>query len=342
MGRKKNQPMTLSGLPGIHLLIGPGTLTSQGQDRLDLLRYGPWHSGKERLTGEAVLAALPEAAGFARLTVDPNNPHEIATLEHLRHLAQHIEGLAAHADVDGLVFVQGTNSLEETAYFLNLTVHTRKPIVVTGAQRPFTALSTDGPMNLLDAIRTAGAVDAAGKGVLVVSNGEINAARDVAKTSTYRLHTFRSRDLGVLGYVDADRVTFYRAPLRRHTTNSEFFLDGISSMPQVDILYVHAGARSVLAEAAVANGARGLVIAGTGGGALGPIENAVTALVAKGIVVVRASRVGTGRVIRDDNWQKPGMVAADTLSAHKAALLLSLALTRTSCPDEVQKIFDQY
>ena len=329
-------------LPLIHLLIGPGTLTSQGRERLDLLRYGPWHSGRERLTGEAVLAALPEASRFARLTVDAGNPHEVATPDDLRRLALHIGSCAARDDVDGLILVQGTNALEETAYFLNLTVRTSKPIVITGAQRPFTALSTDGPMNLLDAIRTAGAAEAAAKGVLVVTNGEINAARDVTKTSTYRLHTFRSRDLGVLGYVDADRVIFYRAPLRRHTADSEFDLGGIAAMPQVDILYVHAGARGTLAEAAVASGARGLVIAGTGGGSLGPIEDTVTALAAAGTVVVRASRVGEGRVIRDDNWQKPGMVAADNLSAHKAALLLSLALTRTSSPDEVQAIFDRY
>ena len=329
-------------LPLIHLLIGPGTLTSQGRERLDLLRYGPWHSGRERLTGEAVLAALPEASRFARLTVDAGNPHEVATPDELRRLALHIGNCAARDDVDGLILVQGTNALEETAYFLNLTVRTSKPIVITGAQRPFTALSTDGPMNLLDAIRTAGAAEAAAKGVLVVTNGEINAARDVTKTSTYRLHTFRSRDLGVLGYVDADRVIFYHAPLRRHTADSEFDLGGIAAMPQVDIIYVHAGARGTLAEAAVASGARGLVIAGTGGGSLGPIEDTVTALAAAGTVVVRASRVGEGRVIRDDNWQKPGMVAADNLSAHKAALLLSLALTLTSSPDEVQAIFDRY
>ncbi len=334
--------MTPFDLPLIHLLIGPGTLTSQGRERLDLLRYGPWHSGRERLTGEAVLAALPEASRFARLIVDAGNPHEVATPDDLRRLALHIGSLAERDDVDGLILVQGTNALEETGYFLNLTVRTSKPIVITGAQRPFTALSTDGPMNLLDAIRTASAAEAAAKGVLVVTNGEINAARDVTKTSTYRVHTFRSRDLGVLGYVDADRVIFYRAPLRRHTADSEFDLGGIAAMPQVDILYVHAGARGTLAEAAVASGARGLVIAGTGGGSLGPIEDTVTALAAAGTLVVRASRVGEGRVIRDDNWQKPGMVAADNLSAHKAALLLSLALTRTSSPDEAQAIFDRY
>jgi L-asparaginase len=331
-----------SRLPSIQLLIGPGTLTSQGRDRLDLLRYGPWHSGKERLTGEAVLAALPEAARFARVTVDPGNPHEFATAADLRRLALCADDLTARDNVDGLVFAQGTNALEETAYFLNLTVRTTKPIVVTGAQRPFTALSSDGPINLLDAIRVAGTAEAAGKGVLVVTNGEINAARDVTKTNTYRLHAFRARDLGVLGYVDADRVTFYRAPLRCHTAESEFDLSGVDVMPQVDVLYVHAGARGRLAESAVATGAMGLVIAGTGGGSLGPIEDAVTAIAAAGTVVVRASRVGEGRVIRDDNWQKPGMVAGDNLSAHKAALLLSLALTRTSSADEIQAIFDRY
>src|SRR4051794_17464800 len=185
--------MASESLPRVRLLIGPGTLHSQGKDRLDLLRYSEQLSGQPRLTGEQLLEALPEIARVARVEVDPGNPFEMATPENLRALAGHVEATLQPADVDGLVFVQGTNSIEETAFFLNLTVHSDKPVVVTGAQRPFTALSSDGALNLLNAIRVAGASEARGKGALVVTNDEINAARDVTKTHTYRLQTFRSR-----------------------------------------------------------------------------------------------------------------------------------------------------
>jgi L-asparaginase len=215
-------------------------------------------------------------------------------------------------------------------------------VVVTGAQRPFTALSTDGPLNLLNAVRVAGAPEARGRGALVVANDEINAARDVTKTHTYRLHTFRSRDLGVLGYADADRIVFYRAPTRRHTVASEFDIRGVDHLPHVDVLYVHVGARPGLARAAVELGAAGLVIAGTGAGSTGALREELAAIARKGVVVVRSARVGEGRVVRDDNWQEPGMVAADNLNPQKAALLLALALTRTRDPDEIQRLFEEY
>jgi len=240
------------------------------------------------------------------------------------------------------VFIQGTNSIEETAYFLNLTVRTDKPLVVTGAQRPFTGLSSDAQLNLYDAVRVAASDEAKGKGVVVVTNSEINAARDVTKTNTYRVHTFRSRDLGILGYADGDRIVFYRAPTRRHTHQSEFDVDQLGDLPRVDIIYVFTGARPDLAYAAVAAGAQGLVIAGSGAGSTGEMRKELAKIAAQGTVVVRSARVGDGRVIRDDNWQEPGMVAADNLSPHKAAWLLALALTKTRDPNEVQRLFDEY
>src|SRR5712692_1121817 len=311
--------------PRVWLLLGPGTLQSQGADRLDLLRYITERSGRPRLTGDELLALLPEIAGVADVRVDPANPHEHGTPDDLIRLARHVEELLAGPEADGLVWVQGTNGLEETAYFLHLTVRSEKPVVVTGAQRPFTALSTDGPLNLLNAIRVAGTPEAAGKGALVVANDEINSARDVTKTHTYRLQTFRSRDLGVLGYADADRIVFYRAPVRRHTVDSEFDLQGVERLPRVDVLYVHAGARPDLARAAVSLGAEGLVIAGTGAGSTGGLREELAAIASEGVLVVRSARVGEGRVLRDDNWQDPGMVAADNLIPQKAALLLALA-----------------
>jgi L-asparaginase len=194
----------------------------------------------------------------------------------------------------------------------------------------------------MDSLRVAGAPVARGKGVLAVTNQEINAARDVTKTNTYRLQTFRSRDLGLLGYADAEEIVFYRAPTRRHTLDAEFRLDGVERMPRVDILYVHVGSRAGLARAAVNLGAEGLVIAGTGADSTAAYREELAALAREGIVVVRGARVGDGRVVRDDNWQEPGFVAADNLNPQKAAVLLTLALTVTREPDRIQRMFDEY
>jgi L-asparaginase len=328
-------------LPRIRLLLGPGTLHSRGADRMDFTRYS--RSGHPRMTGEELLATLPELGRMARVEVDPGNPHAVATPDDLRRLARHANGLLVRGEADGLVLIQGTNGLEETAWFLNLTVRSPKPVVVTGAQRPYTALSADGPVNLLDAVRVAAAPESVGKGVVVVTNGEINAAREVTKTSTYRLHTFRSRDMGLLGYADADRIVYYRAPVRRHTVESEFDVGRIGAMPPVDVLYIHTGSRVGLAEAALQLGAKGLVAAGSGAGSTGNIANELADIASSGrAVVVQSSRVGEGRVLRNNNWSEPGMVVADNLNPQKAALLLALALTRTANPDEVQRLFDEY
>src|SRR5512132_4659895 len=139
----------------------------------------------------------------------------------------------ADPDIAGIVFTHGTNTIEETAYFMNLTVRSEKPVVIVGAQRPFSTLSSDGPLNLLNAIRVAADPVSRGKGTLVVLNDEINAARDVTKSNTYRVQTFQSRELGILGYADPDRVVFYRAPVRKHTTQSQFDLASIKAFPKV-------------------------------------------------------------------------------------------------------------
>ena len=332
---------TARGLPRIHLLIGPGTLPSVGKDRMDLLRYRL--SGIPRLTGEQMLTPLPEVAKIAQITVDPGNPYAQASYDELRKLALRVEELLRSPDADGVVYVQGTNTIEETAYFLNLTVHSDKPIVVTGAQRPYNGLSSDAQMNLLDAVRLAGEPQTRGKGVVVAFNGEINAGRDVTKTNTYHLHTFRTRDLGLLGYIDPDRIEYYRTPHRRHTVNSEFSLSGVSSLPYVEIAYIHTGTRAGVANALVGLGAKGIVIASVGAGAPGPLDKELEEILRnRSAVVVQSSRVGEGRIVRNNNWWESGMVVADNLSAQKAAVLLSLALTKTSNPDEIQRMFDEY
>src|SRR5262245_10470601 len=331
---------TARGLPRIHLMVGPGTLPSVGKDRMDLLRYRL--SGNPRLTGDQLIEPLPEIAKVARVSVDKGTYGQ-GSYEDLRKLALRIEEVLQLPDVDGAVYVQGTNTIEESAYFLGLTVHSDKPIVVTGAQRPYNALSSDAQMNLLDAIRLAGAPEARGKGALVAFNGEINAGREVTKTNTYHLQTFRTRDLGLLGYIDPDKIEFYRTPHRRHTVSSEFSLAGVQSMPYVEVAYIHTGTRAGVANAMVALGAKGIVIASVGAGAPNGLTDELNEIIKKkSAVVVQSSRVGEGRIVRGNNWYEPGMVAADNLSPQKAALLLTLALTKTSNPDEIQRMFDEY
>lgn len=328
-------------LPHIHLLLGPGTLHSRGSGRMDFAHYR--NSGKPRMTGEELLTQIPEIAQVARVTVDAGNPHDVATLEEIRRLALRVNELSQRPDVDGIVFVQGTNVLEETAYFLTLTVNSTKPVVVTGAQRPFTALSSDAPLNLYDAFRVAAHTGTHGKGVVVAANGEINAARDVTKTNTYHVHTFRTRDVGMLGYADADRIVYYRAPLQRHTVNSEFSAAVDVPLPRVEVLHIYAGTQPGMADAACRLGAKGLVIAGIGAGAIGSLSDECAAIAAeRRAVVVRSARVGEGRVLRDSAYHAPNMIAAGNLLPQKAALLLSLALTRTSDLGEIQRMFDQY
>jgi L-asparaginase type II len=322
-------------------MIGPGTLPSVGKDRMDLLRYRL--SGIPRMTGEQMLEPLPEIGKIARVEVDKGNPYGQASYEDLRKLALRAEEVLRSPDIDGLVYVQGTNTIEETAYFLGLTVHSDKPMVVTGAQRPYNGLSSDAQINLLDAVRLACAPQSRGKGVLVAFNGEINAGRDVTKTNTYHLHTFRTRDLGLLGYIDPDKIEFYRTPHRRHTVGSEFSLSNVQNLPYVEIVYIHTGTRAGLANALVGLGAKGIVIASVGAGAPGSLDKELTDILQKrSAVVVQSSRVGEGRIVRNNNWWEAGMVVADNLSPQKAAILLSLALTTTSDPDTIQRMFDEY
>jgi L-asparaginase type II len=339
--RRTPETAAARGLPRIQLMIGPGTLPSVGKDRMDLLRYRL--SGIPRLTGEQMLEPLPEIAKLARIEVDKGNPYAQATHDDLRKLALRVEEVLESPDVDGLVYVQGTNTIEETSYFLGLTVHSDKPIVVTGAQRPYNGLSSDAQMNLLDAVRLACAPESRGKGVLVAFNGEINAGRDVTKTNTYHLHTFRTRDLGLLGYIDPDKIEYYRTPHRRHTVNSEFSVIGVQSLPYVEVAYIHAGTRPGLADALVGLGAKGIVIASVGAGSPGSLDKELEEILKKrSAVVVQSSRVGEGRVVRNNNWYESGMVVADNLSPQKAAILLALALTKTSDVDDIQRMFDEY
>ncbi|HLY66185.1 MAG TPA: asparaginase, partial [Chloroflexota bacterium] len=245
---------------------------------------------------------------------------------------------------DGAVVAHGTNTLEETAYFLNLTLKSDKPVVVTGAMRPSTGLSADGELNLLNAVRIAADPSSRGRGVLVVMNDTIHGARDVTKTNTFRVHTFQSRGTGPLGYSDSDgRVVWYGQTVRRHTLASEFDVSVLADLPRVDVVVTYAGADGALIDAAVAAGAQGIVSAGSGAGRPTPAEDqALDRARAAGVIVVQASRTGSGRVARSPRLRARDIVTADDLVPWKARILLALALTRTSDVQDVQRMFEEY
>ena len=202
-------------LQRVHLMTGAGTLPRNPTNRLEYLRYAT--TGEPRLTGKELIERIPEVQKFARVTVESDEFIPYDQPQELKALSLRMSARLAEPDIAGIVFTHGTNTIEETAYFMNLTVRSEKPVVIVGAQRPFSTLSSDAPLNLLNAIRVAADPAARGKGTLVVLNDEINAAREVSKTNTYRVETFQARELGILGYADPDRVVFYRAPTRKHT-----------------------------------------------------------------------------------------------------------------------------
>ena len=331
--------------PVVWVLATGGTISGGGQSATSLTQY---RSGA--FSGEQLVAAVPALAEHATVRVEQiaNIGSPNITFDDWLRLARRIDAIfSGDPGVAGVVITHGTNTLEETAYFLNLTVRHDRPVVLVGAQRPATAISTDGPLNLLNAVRTAVSPEARGKGVLVVMNDEINAARDVTKTSTYRVETFQSRDLGFLGYVDGDRVAFYRAPTKRHTADSEFDLAGVTRFPTVDIVYSYVEPNPVLIETLIEAGVDGIVLAGTGAGLVSQVERAALDRIAslpeaRRPVIVRSNRTGSGRVVPLPGYDARGMIAGDTLNPQKARILLMLALTKTRDLDEIRRIFREY
>jgi L-asparaginase len=260
-------------------------------------------------------------------------------------LATEVNRLLAQQDVDGIAITHGTDTMEETAYFLNLVVKSDKPVVLTGSMRPSTSLSADGPLNIYNAVGVASDPRAKGRGVLVVANDDIHGARAITKRHTTDVETFVSPEVGLIGVCLFDDREFSRSPARAHTTKTPFKVSTGQTLPRVDIIFAHAGMSPDLIDAAVANGAKGLVIAGVGDGNMTtPALEAVKRAIAKGVVVVRSSRVGEGIIRRnievDDD--KTGTVASKELNPAKARVLLKLALTQTSDPKKVQELFDTY
>jgi L-asparaginase len=338
---RSRAPRSTPPLPGVVILATGGTIAGEGKRR-------PGRGYRSGIFSiDSLIAAAPGIASLARL--DAAHVASIGSQDMgesvWRTLARRTESALADSGVSGVVITHGTDTMEETAYFLNLVVRSTKPVVLVGAMRPATAMSADGPMNLYNAVATAAHPGAGGRGVLVVANDEIHFAREVAKTNTTQIGTFRSTHRGLAGLVSSGRVHFYGVPVRRHTVFSDFQVPGTKALPRVDIVYAHAGMGSDLIDAAVKAGARGLVIAGVGNGNLGAAALAGAAAAAKaGVAVVRSTRTGGGIVERNVEMDDDalGFVAADELNPQKARILLMLGLTRTTDPARLQDIFYAY
>ena len=330
--------------PRIAFLGTGGTISFTGRDSLDTWEYMDYG---ERQSVTEILARFPEVEANAEII--PFNVRQVSSSgivpdDWLALAAKIREVDATRDDIDGIVVTHGTATLEETAYFLNLTAKTNLPVVVIGAQRPSTGFATDAGSNLLAAVRTAGSAEARGLGVVVLLNEEIQAAREVTKTSTLRLETFKTPDLGMLGYADPDgSVAIYRKPMRPHTTASEFDVSGVEVLPRVDIVPSYAGADGTAIQAFIAAGAKALVMATLAPGLPTPPQvEAVEAAREAGIIIIYSTRAGSGRVLRRATMKRDGIVAADNLNPQKARVLAMLALTRTEDPDEIQRMFDTY
>ena len=350
------QPPTLKAqaptLPKVHLVATGGTISN---------RQGG------RLTAEELAKSMPTLERYATLGFEQfaNVASSQLTLEQWLRLSRRVNELfASDKDLAGIVVTSGTDTLEETAFFLHLTVHDPRPVVVVGSMRNPSTLGYEGAANLLEGVRVAAEPAARDKGTLVVLNDEINSARDVQKTDALRLQTFRSREYGQLGVVDSDRVAFFRQPLQRHTSKSEFDIANVKELPRVDVLMVYQGATGDLIKAAVDAGAKGVVIAGAGAGATSGTQNEGLDYAAqKGVFIVTSTRTGSGRIAAPRSPSQPTgtdpvnatttpnpaqqrrrqfTVAAEDHAPLKARILLMLALTVTKDRAEIQRMFVEY
>jgi L-asparaginase len=331
-------------IPHVHLVATGGTISNRDSGRL---------------TAEDLVKSMTGVDKYARLTYEQfaNVASSQLSLEQWLSLARRINELfQGDAQLAGVVVTSGTDTLEETAFFLHLTVRDPRPVVIVGSMRNPSTLGYEGAANLLEGVRVAAAPSARGKGVLVVLNDEINSARDVTKSDALRLHTFRSRDHGLLGVVDRDRVVFYRDLVQRHTAASEFDVGSIRELPRVDVIMVYQGAPGDLITAAVDHGAKGVVLATAGAGATsGTQTDGLDYAAQKGVFIVTSTRTGEGRITpprgpqsgspRPDEAQRRRRaftVAAEDHIPVKSRILLMLALTRTTDRDEIQRIFSEY
>ncbi|MGB2552569.1 type II asparaginase [Campylobacter sp. MOP51] len=324
--------------PTIYILATGGTIAGSGSGALDT----SYTSGT--VTVDKLIAAVPDINKIATIKGEQisNIGSQEMNNEVWLKLANRVNELLSSGKADGVVITHGTDTMEETAYFLNLVVKSDKPIVMVGAMRNSTSLSADGPLNLFNAVNVAMSKDSVGKGVVVVMNDEIHAAREVTKMNTTSVDTFKSPNTGRIGTVFYGNVKYYMTPARKHTVNSAFDIAKIKELPRVDIIYSHSNDNPDFVNMAVKMGAKGIINAGMGNG--NPFPSALEALgeaVKGGVVVVRDSRVGTGETTMNGEVDdtKYGFVTSDNLNVQKARVLLMLGLATTNDKAKIQEFF---
>ncbi|CCF81175.1 L-asparaginase [Helicobacter bizzozeronii CCUG 35545] len=324
--------------PTIYILATGGTIAGSSKSALS----GAYKPGQ--LGVEALIQTIPQLKDEVHLKgeqISNIGSQEMDNATWLK-LARRVSALLKRSDVDGIVITHGTDTLEESAYFLDLLIKSNKPIVLVGAMRNASSLSADGPLNLYNAIHVAMSPQARGKGVLVVMDDAIHAAREVSKMNTTNTDAFQSPNTGKIGMVLYGQVHFYMQSLRRHTLQSAFDIDKIRSLPRVDILYAHPNDHPDLVQDLIQHGSQGIIYAGMGNGNLYPsVLKALSLAVQKGVVVVRSSRVPSGMISvpGEVDDKKYGFLSGDDLNAPKARVLLMLALSQTHDPKKIQEYF---
>ena len=324
--------------PNIYILATGGTIAGSSASATE----GNYTAGSKGV--EDILSAVPQLGDLATIKSEQisNIGSQEMNDEIWLKLANRVSELLTKNDVDGVVIVHGTDTMEETAYFLSLVIKSKKPIVLVGAMRNADSMSADGPLNIYNAVSVAADKNAREKGALVVMNDEIHAAREVTKTNTTNVAAFASPNSGKIGTVNYGTVNFYMAPLRKHTISSDFNIKDIKALPRVDIIYGHAQDSGDLVDAAVQKGAKGIIVAGVGNGNLYPDLQAALAKASEaGVIVVRSSRTGSGStsVGAEVDDAKLGFLTADNLNPQKARVLLMLALGKTSDKAKIQSFF---
>lgn len=332
---------TIVDLPRIVVIGCGGTISSVGTSTLDLMDY-PEHGTK--LDIDEVIARVPELGQIADITTAPFHAAGSTSLmpDDWFALRAMIRRLAREQpDLSGFVIVHGTATLEETAFFLNLTLDVPQTVILVGAQRPISAISSDAPMNLIQAARVAASKSSRDRGVLVVLNDEIHAARDVVKSSTLRLDTFRSQDFGALGVIDADGIHYFRRVEHAHAPHTAFAeLPDEVTFPRVDIVYSYVGADATFIEAAITRNARGIISAGLAPGIATRAEKAaLERAVQNGVAVVQCTRASRGRVARRRYFEETGIIAGEDFSPQKARILLALGLLLTDNTETLRSWF---
>jgi L-asparaginase len=337
MSPARAQSQAPAPLPHVVVLATGGTIAGTGDSDTQTTGY---KSGV--LTADTLLKSVPSLGKVAQVSAEQvaNIGSENITNQILLKLAKRVNQLLAQPDIAGVVITHGTDTLEETSYFLNLVVKSDKPVVVTGSMRPSTAISADGPANLFDAVSVAASAEARGRGVMIVMNDRIGSARYTTKTNANALDTFKGVDEGYLGTLIDGVPHFETSVAKLHTTGTPFDVSKLNSLPEVDIVYGYENDGGFMYDAAVAHGVKGIVVAGTGAGSesllvLPSIKKAIE----RGVVVVRSSRTGSGFVAEDPAYV--GLLG-DDLNPQKARILLMLALTVTKDPSRIQEMFHQF